>query len=86
MGRGFCPVFIRRNDMNKRKMFLYTGIVAVVVAGIIFMMISGRQEINFEIFADRTGIKSVEDVEYVMFYMEKEEKNHLLHYRQRFNP
>ena len=53
--------------MNKRKMFLYTGIVAVVVAGIIFMMISGKQEINFELFADRTGIKSVEDVEYVMF-------------------
>ncbi len=60
--------------MNKRKMFLYTGIVAVVVAGIIFMMISGRQEINFELFADRTGIKSVEDVEYVMFYMEKEDR------------
>ena len=74
MGRGFCPVFIRRNDMNKRKMFLYTGIVAVVVAGIIFMMISGKQEINFELFADRTGIKSVEDVEYVMFYMEKEDR------------
>ncbi len=60
--------------MNKRKMFLYTGIVAVVVAGIIFMMISGKQEINFELFADRTGIKSVEDVEYVMFYMEKEDR------------
>ncbi len=60
--------------MNKRKMFLYTGIVAVVVAGIIFMMISGKQEINFEIFAARTGIKSVEDVEYVMFYMEKEDR------------
>ena len=74
MGRGFCPVFIRRNDIKKRKMFLYTGIVAVVVAGIIFMMISGKQEINFEIFAARTGIKSVEDVEYVMFYMEKEDR------------
>ena len=60
--------------MNKRKMFLYTGIVAVVVAGIIFMMISGKQEINFEIFAARTGIKSVEDVEYVMFYIEKEDR------------
>ena len=57
MGRGFCPVFIRRNDMNKKKMFIYAGIAVVVIIGIILVMISGRQEINFEIFAARTGIK-----------------------------
>lgn len=74
MGRGFCPVFIRRNDMNKKKMFIYAGIAVVVIIGIILVMISGRQEINFEIFAARTGIKSVEDVEYVMFYIEKEDR------------
>ncbi len=60
--------------MNKKKMFIYAGIAVVVIIGIILVMISGRQEINFEIFAARTGIKSVEDVEYVMFYMEKEDR------------
>ncbi len=60
--------------MNKKKMFIYAGIAVVVIIGIILVMISGRQEINFEIFAARTGIKSVEDVEYVMFYIEKEDR------------
>ena len=74
MSREFGSVFIRRNDMNKKKMFIYAGIAVVVIIGIILVMISGRQEINFEIFAARTGIKSVEDVEYVMFYIEKEDR------------
>lgn len=59
--------------MNKRKMFIYAGITVIVMVVMILVMILGRQEINFELFAARTGIKSVQDVEYVIFYMENED-------------
>lgn len=58
--------------MDKRKKLIYAGIVIFAVIGIFLVIILSRKKIGFELFTARTGIKNIEDIEYIIFCMDNE--------------
>lgn len=66
--------------MSKKRKIVYLGAVIAIVVGIIIMIILNRQEINFNLFTSRTGIKDIEDIEYIMFYMNNDKRENITRY------
>ena len=55
--------------MTLKKKIIYLGAPIFIIVGLIITIIMGRKKINFESFNSKTGINSIQDIEYIMFYI-----------------